>query len=79
MVIETKFELGDEVWCIHNDKAVKTKTVIISSTQKDLEDISWQLELEDIIIPSGGGGLSLPLHKAESKLFKTKEELIQSL
>lgn len=73
MTIETKYNIYDEVWSMHSDKPTKSTIVGIyicktSSKCQLTEQITYYLDIT-----------SNSVQKHEEHLFKTKEELIQSL
>jgi hypothetical protein len=82
MTIETKYNIGDEVWFISNNKPVCSKiqkphfTADYSNKKEyNLEEmLGWQLEYMEY-----GFGCEFPANRLETELFKTKEELIASL
>lgn len=66
MIIITKFDVGDEVFVLRDNKIKKVSLTRLKLTQyKFPEDIIWRIDTDD--------------WEYESKLFKTKEELINSL
>ena len=71
MKIETKYNIGDKVWLMWNNKAVQStvKEIFIEVKQKR---ISEEYALEDRISE---------YHRAltSGELFPTKEELLKSL
>lgn len=73
MIIETKYNIYDEIWLMYNDKPVKSTIVGImicktSNKCQLAEQISYYLDVtSDNIV------------RRETSLFKTKEELINSL
>ena len=64
----TKFNIGDKVWLISDNQAVKSNItrVIISVESPDNCEVSYSLHYRDTEIP-------------ENQLFLTKEELLKSL
>lgn len=70
MIIETIFNRGDEVWILSGDKAVLTRIYGASFMQTNYSDFTW-----DLYHNEGGHTAKRP----ESKIFKTKEDLIKSL
>ena len=68
MEVNTKFEIGDVVWIIDNNKPMQLKITGINISINDncVADIEYCLHHGDRKIP-------------ENKAFKTKEELIASL
>lgn len=77
MQIKTQFDIGQEVWLIHENKSTKTTVgaININVLSKDTINIIYHLgweedfEGEDFLIKSVSG----------KRLFSTKEELIKSL
>ena len=69
MKIETKFNSGDVVWRMDNNKPIQIKIVDIHANYY-AEIKQWQI---DYSIASHGGGYP------EYELFSTKEELLASL
>lgn len=68
MEVNTKFEIGDIVWFIDNNRAIYLEVTGITISldfNADVE-IVYSLHFEDKKLE-------------ESKLFKTKEELLKSL
>lgn len=73
MVIETKYNIGDEVWFIHDNK-VKSATIITISifVERDMNS--------QYVSNSAQYGLyGFPYPYVENHLFRTKEELLKSL
>ena len=68
MGTRTKYDIGDMVWLISNNKAEKRKItrVIISAEAPDSWEVKYSLQYGDAEYP-------------ENQLFKTKEELLESL
>lgn len=84
MTIETKFNIGDEVWLLAYGKAVKGKitrfkTSLSESCFRDSgysEDIpKYKMEY----LGKGQSGEPRKKWKSVYNIFKTKEELIESL
>ena len=69
MTIETKYNIGDEVWFEYRGRPQKTKIQIIDSKVWDGgQSIYYTMNYEGII-----------MEFRESYLFPTKEELLKSL
>ena len=69
MIIETKYSIGDEVWCkIH--KGVKAKITAIHFFAVAVDNIV----IEYTVMWNGGAWC-----KTENELFPTEEELLKSL
>lgn len=69
MTIETKFNVGDEVYFLQNNRVKKGKIqhIILPVIESNaMPQIKYTL-------------LAEPLYEFEHLLFKTKEELLQSL
>lgn len=71
MIIETKFNIGDEVWFMKENKPTKKvvnfiEIVTASTTSKSF--IQYGLKMEDTVE-----------RVTEKHLFSTKEELLKSL
>jgi hypothetical protein len=68
MKATTKYDIGDMVWSLRGNRAVRLDVtrVIVSIEGDDLCEVSYSLHYGDEEIP-------------ESKLFKTKEELLNTL
>lgn len=68
METRTKYNIGDMVWLISNNKAASRKItrVIISAEEPEHWEVKYSLQHGDAEYP-------------ESQLFKTKEELLKSL
>lgn len=71
MTIETKFNIGDEVWCMHNNKVyisfIQEVRVRKNNKKTKIEYIVESMQKIDF-------GL-----KKEDELYPTKEELLKSL
>ena len=80
MTITTKYNIGDKVWAIVNDKVQECVIVKFHidpdySNQLSLEErIKWQLDVEDLRMFT-----NVPASRFEEQLFPTKEELLKSL
>lgn len=68
MKATTKYDIGDRVWSLRDNRAVRLDVtrVIVSIEGDGLCEVSYSLHYSDGEIP-------------ESKLFKTKEELLNTL
>lgn len=68
MKATTKFNIGDQVWLIIDNHAVRRDItrIIISFESPDTCEVSYSLHYGDTEIP-------------EETLFRTKEELLKSL
>ena len=68
METKTKYNIGDMVWLIANNKAEKRliTRVIISAEERQRWDVKYSLQYGDTEYP-------------ENQLFRTKEELLKSL
>ncbi len=68
METNTKYDIGDMVWLITRNKAVKLQItrLIISAEEPDNWEVKYALQYGDTEYP-------------ENQLFKTKEELLESL
>jgi hypothetical protein len=68
MEAKTRFDIGDLVWSLRDNHAVRLDVtrVIVSIEGDGLCELSYSLHYGDEEIP-------------ESKLFKTKEELLNTL
>jgi hypothetical protein len=73
MTIETKYNTGDIVWFIENDKVVFDEILKINfSKQGHLESISYYFKEHSNSVP-------WERFRTEDLVFATKEELIKSL
>lgn len=79
MTITTIYNPGDTVWCLINNKATCTKTVAITHLSNEggsiEERLQWKLEAHE----RSWAGIDVWALRAESELFRTKEELLASL
>jgi hypothetical protein len=75
MIIETKYNINDEVWLIWKTEVVKDKIEHIYFDTKSNE-ITYELINSKTNVFMG---VELKAEVEESKIFKTKEELIASL
>ncbi len=68
MEAKTRFDIGDMVWSLRGNRAVRLDVtrVIVSIEGDGLCEVSYSLHYGDEEIP-------------ESKLFKTREELLNTL
>lgn len=68
METRTKYDIGDMVWLISRNKAVKLQItrLIISTEEPDCWEVKYSLQYGETEYP-------------ENQLFKTKEELLLSL
>lgn len=71
MKIETKYNIGDEVWTVIKGKAVKEVVNMIHIHIGSYENISYSFNSRRAL------GLFEPIE--ESNIFPTKEELLKSL
>lgn len=81
MKIDTKYEVGDELWTIDHDEVtgftVQSIRVVHGITKKH-KIIGWQQTFDELETRIEYCGEGLDYH-SEDKCFKTKEELINSL
>ena len=80
MKIETKYNVGDYVWVLNDNRPVYTeilrpKLFVFGNFKKSKTDFSGELEWELNIRSQFFGNVSL----TEKHLFDTKEECINSL
>ena len=69
MIIETKYSIGDEVWCnIYNGKKLKITAIHIIAVAVD-----------NVIIEYSVMSNGIAWCKTENELFPTEEELLKSL
>ena len=68
MEAKTKYDIKDNVWLINENKAVRmfVTGLVVTFTESDNRDVKYNLNYSLCEIP-------------ENKLFKTKEELLESL
>ena len=68
MKATTKFDIKDNVWLVYENKAVRrfVTGLVVTFTEPDSYDVKYDLNYSLCEIP-------------ENKLFKTKEELLESL
>lgn len=82
ITIHSKYNIGDKVWLISENKVVQTTIIDISisrdySTPQPLADrLKWKL---DLTVPLKGFVVRDPVYATEDQLFSTKQELIASL
>lgn len=70
MIINTDFDIDDEVWLINKNKAVSGKIIKISiAIHSEEEYITYKVKL----------GFSNNINRKAIDLFKTKEDLLKSL
>lgn len=72
MTIETKYNIGDEVWAMLCDEPVSCRVNAIKSFRSDTHRF-----IECYLVPNDGS--SYGFHEKENKIFPTKEELLKSL
>ncbi len=68
MTATTKYNIGDKVWIIHDNRALRSdiRSIIISAESPNAFEVKYSLHYGESDIP-------------EDKLFSTKEELLKSL
>ena len=68
MEAKTRFDIKDNVWLVNENKAVRmfVTGLVITATDSDNYEVKYDLNYSLCEIP-------------ESQLFKTKEELLESL
>ena len=71
MTIETKYNIGDEVWCYIASECLLLRVVGIC--------ILWDKSSKSIRYILSEDGVDLTITLGESVLFPTKEELLKSL
>ena len=74
MKIESKFDLGQEVWLMWDNKAIQRKIV---SVEVEVRQDDGQYEFYCIAALEKDEGFDIPFELKE--LFETKEELLKSL
>jgi len=76
MIIETKFNIGDTVWVMHNNKP--TRCTILKPNFYNEKDLScvvgWRTDIQE-----SGWGVTINVPFNERDMFETKEELLSSL
>ena len=81
MEIKTKYDIGDKVWTIHNNKVVNM-TIYHFSIKVYKEKIRIEYMSDEDFkqhVSFKNTPELLPLFKYENELFPTKEELVKSL
>lgn len=88
MIIHTKYNEGDEIWCLHDNEITRglIKTICIAYPTYSLFSNSNTklINIQYFIIicctnANTANTASITICKEESKLFKTKKELIKNL
>lgn len=84
MTIETKFNIGDEVWFLAYGKAAKGKITAFKTklTESCYKDCGYSEDIPKYKIEYFGKGQSGAFRKKWKSIyniFKTKQELIESL
>ena len=77
MTIETKYNIGDEVWLMYHNKAVRTKTESVKIKKYARRTMGMKIETcitYDVATPDDS-----TIEVIEESLFPTKEELLKSL
>lgn len=72
MTIQTKLNIGDSVWFIHDNKVKEGRVMRISIQVIEWDRIGHTIQLH--YYPSGYTG-----YLTEKQAFETKEELLESL
>ena len=75
MKIETKFDIGDEVYFIHDNKVDSSFIVKIKINIMEDIDIKFWMDKKQ----SGYILEEVPIIKSNNEIFKSKQELIDSL
>lgn len=70
MTIETKFNLGDKVFVLHNDRIHQVEVISLCAFT-EIHDVKINY---DVMFHAGGTAKF-----SEKRLFATKQELIESL
>lgn len=80
MQLETKFELGQDVWIIKNNKVIRDKIseVIVTVKSSHFANQDNSLSIEYRIGGVKECGEIVPFYVEESNVFNTKEDLIES-
>lgn len=82
MTVKTKFNVGDTLYTIHNNKVEKitVKEINIEINKKHINVLYKSVE-EFLPFPSMSGfcGDQFTIDRPEEELFSTKEELLKSL
>lgn len=73
MIVETKFEMYDELWFMMDNKPVSGKVISINA------EISSPYKHHQVIIYMMSYKNKNPFAVSEHNLFKTREEVIASL
>lgn len=82
MTIQTKYNIGDDVWFMHDNQIVSGKIDIISTNSyrnrftKNELSVTYTLQKTRKI---NGSADSFVILRAESELFPTKQDLLNSL
>lgn len=80
MTITTIFNPGDTVWTLSKNQIVETKIVELyghldgGGEIRPEERLQWELEHTEPYV-----GFNLKIHRPESRLFRSRDELIASL
>jgi hypothetical protein len=78
MRVETRFDIGDKVYVLHKNSVETTEILGISIEIDDKEQlIKYEVDIRVHIVDAP----RIDIHETieESRVFKTKEELIKSL
>lgn len=78
MTIETKYNIGDEVWAMHENRAWKGSVTKIHATvvHPECYGIGYEVKLKD---SSFEAPIIHDVDLLEGLIFRTKEELLKSL
>ena len=78
MTIETKYNIGDEVWAMHENRPWKGSVIKIKATvvHPEVYVIDFEVKLKD---SSFEPPITVYVDLIEGLVFRTKEELINSL
>ena len=78
MTIETKYNIGDEVWAMHENRPWKGSVTEINATvvHPEFYSIDYEVKLKD---SSFEAPIIVYVDLLEGLVFRTKEELIKSL
>ena len=76
MTFETKYNFGDEVWCMDHNEAFHGKIIQIEISQQQMEDGRMMKPLIRYTIGKWGG---IYWSAVEPNCYDTKEELLKSL
>lgn len=74
MIIETKFDVDQEVWYMHDDKVQKGRIITIDIFKSSLA----QFEVYDVTCKSDLG-IFRSVKKSPNDLFASKEKFIESI